>query len=85
MSASRSSNLVLPTRKTRWVGAKCHRVTSIKPSYGQPQERVICQTRMKIGTLESEIDSINTELKSYNARRELLPARRDRAQRHASD
>jgi len=46
---------VLPTRKTRWVQAKCHRVTNIKPSHGQPQERVICQTRMKIG--EREFDA----------------------------
>lgn len=46
---------VLPIRKTRWVEAKCHRVTNVKPSHGKSEERVICHTRIRIG--DSEFDA----------------------------
>lgn len=46
-----------PVRKTKWVTAKVARVTNIKPSNGQVQERVICLTTIQIGeqTFETEI------------------------------
>ncbi len=47
---------VSPERKTRWVEAKCHRVTNIKPSHGQPAERVICHTRIRIGDFEYDAE-----------------------------
>ncbi len=47
---------VLPVRKTRWVEAKCHRVTNVKPSDGMPKERVICQTRIRIGEMEFDAE-----------------------------
>lgn len=44
-------------RKTRWVTAKIARVTKVKPSNGQVQDRVICLTTITIGdqTFETEI------------------------------
>ena len=47
---------VSPVRKTRWVEAKCHRVTNVKPSHGESKERVICHTRIRIGELEFDAE-----------------------------
>ncbi|MGJ8635399.1 MAG: ATP-dependent zinc protease family protein [Phycisphaerales bacterium] len=46
-----------PIRKTKWVTARVSRVTKVKPSNGQLQERVVCLTTIKIGEqlFETEI------------------------------
>lgn len=46
-----------PVRKTKWVTARVVRVTNVKPSNGQIQERVICLTTIRIGEhlFETEI------------------------------
>jgi hypothetical protein len=45
-----------PIRLTKWVVSKCHRVTNVKSSNGQPEERVICQVRMAIAGTEFETE-----------------------------
>lgn len=45
-----------PVRKTKWVEARCERVTNIKPSSGEPSERVICKTMIRIGDEEFEAE-----------------------------
>lgn len=45
-----------PTRKTKWVQAECQRITVVKSSNGQPQERVICKTKIRIDGEEFEAE-----------------------------
>tara|TARA_R110000868_G_scaffold241497_3_gene496578 strand:+ start:260075 stop:260662 length:588 start_codon:yes stop_codon:yes gene_type:complete len=45
-----------PVRMTKWVEARCERVTNIKPSSGEPSERVICKTTIRIGDEEFEAE-----------------------------
>lgn len=45
-----------PERKTRWVEAMPVRVSKIKSSNGQLQERIVCQTRLRIGPVEQDIE-----------------------------
>ncbi|GAB5495035.1 MAG: RimK/LysX family protein [Phycisphaerales bacterium] len=45
-----------PTRKTRWVEATPIRVSNVKSSNGELQERIVCQTALKIGAHEQEIE-----------------------------
>ena len=45
-----------PTRKTTWVTAECHRVSRVRPSSGDLQERIVCRTLLRVGDHEHEID-----------------------------
>ena len=45
-----------PERRTRWVEADAVRTSVVKPSSGQRQERVVCRTLMRLGTVEREIE-----------------------------
>ncbi len=47
---------VKPTRQTKWIEAKCNRVTRVKPSHGEPQGRVVCLTTLQIGDQEFEAE-----------------------------
>ena len=47
---------VKPTRLTKWIEAPCKRVTRVKPSHGQPQDRVVCLTTLRIGDEEFEAE-----------------------------
>jgi len=47
---------VTPTRLTKWVEARCNRITRVKPSHGQPQDRVVCLTTLRIGDEEFEAE-----------------------------
>jgi len=47
---------VEPNRRTKWIKARCSRVTRVKPSDGQPQERVMCSTTLRIGEVEFEAE-----------------------------
>lgn len=47
---------VRPTRKTRWVEATPVRVSTVKPSSGEPQQRYVCRTRVRLGPVEREIE-----------------------------
>lgn len=46
----------LPERKTVWVTAEAIRRSIVKPSHGEKQERFVCQTRIRIGPHEHEIE-----------------------------
>ncbi len=45
-----------PTRKTRWVEATPARSSVVKPSSGEPQERHVVTTRIRVGPFEQEIE-----------------------------
>lgn len=45
-----------PTRVTRWVEADMVRQTVVKPSSGEPQQRIVCQTTMAIAGIEHPIE-----------------------------
>jgi hypothetical protein len=47
---------VKPTRKTRWIEAPVSRMSTVKPSSGEAQQRHVCVTRMRIGKVEHEIE-----------------------------
>ncbi|QKK08846.1 MAG: ATP-dependent zinc protease [Planctomycetota bacterium] len=47
---------VAPTRKTRWVEATPVRTSVVKPSSGEPQQRYVCLTRVRLGEVEREIE-----------------------------
>lgn len=47
---------VTPSRKTRWVEAKPIRTSTVKPSSGEPQQRYVCLTRVRLGDIEREIE-----------------------------
>ena len=47
---------VKPTRLTKWIEARCNRVTRVKPSHGEPQERVVCLTTLQIGDEKFEAE-----------------------------
>lgn len=47
---------VTPQRRTRWVEAPLARTSRVKPSSGDPRERVVCVTRLRLGDLEQEIE-----------------------------
>lgn len=45
-----------PTRKTKWIESRYTRVTTVKPSSGEPQSRVMCLTTIQIGHQEFETE-----------------------------
>jgi len=45
-----------PHLRTRSVTAEPVRQSKVKPSHGITQERVVCHTRLKIGSMEHEIE-----------------------------
>lgn len=47
---------VEPTRKTKWVEAPVSRVSTVRPSSGEPQTRYVCTTTMRIGPIEREVE-----------------------------
>lgn len=47
---------VKPDRKTRWVEATPVRTSTVKPSHGEPQQRYVCLTRVRVGPIEREIE-----------------------------
>lgn len=47
---------VEPARKTRWVEATPVRTSIVKPSHGEPQQRYVCVTRLRMGEVERDIE-----------------------------
>lgn len=47
---------VRPERRTRWVEATPVRVSTVKPSHGEAQQRYVCVTRVRVGEIEREIE-----------------------------
>lgn len=47
---------VKPTRHTKWIESTLVRISRVKPSNGELQERIICQTRMQLGPYEHDIE-----------------------------
>ena len=45
-----------PRRQTVWVEADVVRESVVKPSTGEPQTRLVCKTRMRLGASEHEIE-----------------------------
>lgn len=45
-----------PERRTKWIEADPVRTTITKPSSGHRQERVVCRTTIRIGTVEREVE-----------------------------
>lgn len=45
-----------PTRRTTWVTAQPVRRSIVKPSHGEPQERHVCVTPIRVGDHEFEIE-----------------------------
>lgn len=45
-----------PVRETKWVTATPVRTSVVKPSHGEPQERPVCLTRIRIGDREHEVE-----------------------------
>ena len=45
-----------PKRRTKWVEADLARESTVKPSTGESQTRLVCRTRMVIGPAEHEIE-----------------------------
>ncbi len=45
-----------PKRTTKWVEATPVRTSVVKPSHGKKQERIVCRTPIRIGTIETEIE-----------------------------
>ncbi len=45
-----------PTRVTRWVEARPVRVSTVRPSSGEPQTRYVCEVPIRIGELERMIE-----------------------------
>lgn len=47
---------VRPVRRTRWVEAEAVRVSTVKPSHGETQQRYVCRTMLRVGPVEREIE-----------------------------
>ena len=45
-----------PERKTRWVEADIARSAVVKPSSGVAQERIVCVTTLRLGSVEREVE-----------------------------
>ncbi|NEQ54854.1 MAG: ATP-dependent zinc protease [Leptolyngbya sp. SIO3F4] len=45
-----------PKRKTRWIEATPVRVSNVKSSNGELQERIVCKTMLRIGHHEQQIE-----------------------------
>ena len=45
-----------PKRQTIWVEADVVRESVVKPSTGEPQTRLVCKTRMRLGSAEHDIE-----------------------------
>lgn len=45
-----------PNRLTKWITARPIRESIVKPSHGEPQERIVCETTMRIGPIERTIE-----------------------------
>lgn len=45
-----------PTRQTTWVTAEPARLSVVKPSHGEKQQRHVCVTRIRIGEYEQTIE-----------------------------
>jgi hypothetical protein len=49
-------SLVRPVRRTRWVEATPVRRAVVRPSHGESQERPVCLTRIRLGSVEREVE-----------------------------
>lgn len=45
-----------PVRKTKWITATPSRISTVKPSHGEAQQRYVCTTRIRVGPIEREIE-----------------------------
>lgn len=45
-----------PERVTRWIHATAVRQSTVKPSHGEPQQRYVCETLVRIGLVERRIE-----------------------------
>ncbi len=45
-----------PERITRWIHADSVRTSTVKPSHGEPQQRYVCETLVRIGKVERRIE-----------------------------
>ncbi|MCA9304484.1 MAG: ATP-dependent zinc protease [Phycisphaerales bacterium] len=49
-----------PVRKTKWIEARCVRTSRVKPSSGETQERIVCITKLQLGseTFDAELSLV---------------------------
>jgi hypothetical protein len=47
---------IRPERKTQWVEATPVRISTVKPSHGDAQQRYVCMTTVRVGNIEREIE-----------------------------
>lgn len=47
---------VRPKRRVKWVQATPVRVSTVKPSHGEPQTRYVCETTLRVGEHEHRIE-----------------------------
>ncbi len=45
-----------PERLTKWIEAEAVRMSRVKPSTGELQERLVCMTKIRIGEIERHIE-----------------------------
>ncbi|MBO6739074.1 MAG: ATP-dependent zinc protease [Phycisphaerales bacterium] len=45
-----------PEKITRWIHARTVRKSTVKPSHGEPQQRYVCETLVRIGKVQRRIE-----------------------------